>query len=222
MDAELATTPHGLWEAGADAVASHVPAARDRVREALLTAVVAEVADVGWDRATVAGICRRAGVQVADFDAQFGDKHDCFATAGRIFVDELLASIRAALRGVEEWEAGVRAALGALLTYLAHHPQEARAFLVEALMAGPEALANRDIALRSFASFLAARQLALRDPAGGPSALVSEATVGGIYGIVARRVRDGQIDSLPELRSALAYFLLAPLVGCPRARLELV
>lgn len=224
MDAELAGTPHRLWEVGVSAIPEGLrgaAAADVAAREALLAAVVEEVADSGYERAAVDAICRRAGVSVETFEALFPSKLGLFVAAGRDFVDELLGHVRGALRGVEEWETGVRAGLGAFLTYLAAHPQAARAFFVEGLAAGREALAVRDIALHTFSSFLDTQQLAVRD-GGGPTPLASEATVGGIYGIVARRVRDGQTGSLPELLSALAYFLLAPVVGCPRARLELV
>lgn len=141
--------------------------------------------------------------------------------AGHDFVERALASMRIALRGVTGWESRVRVGLDAFLVFVAAHPHAARALFVEGMALVPDALVLRDHALRSFAEFIEPRGGAA-PAANSSSALVSEATVGGIYGIVARRVREGRVDTLPDLLSALAYFLLAPVVGCPRAREELV
>ncbi|TMC55647.1 MAG: hypothetical protein E6J20_00135 [Chloroflexi bacterium] len=88
------------------------------------------------------------------------------------------------------------------------------------MVAGPEALEIRDVTIRAFARLLDAFQR--HDPDSvGPTALVSEATVGGIYAIVIRRIRDGEARSLPRLGSSLAPLLLSPIVGYPQAQREL-
>lgn len=203
MDVELAGAPHRSWEAGVDP--KHLAA-----RDALFDAVAQEVAMLGWSRANVAGICRRAGVSVAAFDALFADKQSCFVAAGRAFAGDLFALVERASHGTGDWESGVRAGLGAFLEYIAEHPAAARAFLVEGLSAGPEALAVRDVALRTFADLLCGAECVRA--VGASPALASEASVGGVYDIVTRRVRDGQVAALPDLLSALAHFLLAPRV----------
>lgn len=197
-----------------------VPAAPHRARADLVAAVVAEVAELGYQQASVAGICERAGVPLTVFAEEFADKEACFLEACQELADALLTQVAAAVESTPDWQDGVRAGLGAFLTYLAEHPSAARACLVEGLAAGPEALAIRDLAMRAFAHFVDIFHTRASE-AGGHSTLVSEASVGGIYGIVIRRIRNGQTSTLPELLSSLAYFLLAPVVGCPRARREL-
>lgn len=222
MDAERATVPHGSWEAGAGVVAMRLDTGvvgDQRARAALLDAVLREVAEVGWERAAVAAVCERAGVSTATFLALFCDKQACFMAAGHDFVERVLAHMRGTLRDVEGWETRVRVGLEAFLAYVAAHPHAARALFVEGMALVPDALALRDHALHSFARFVDRRGDGATAQA-GPSALISEATVGGVYGIVARRVREGRIDTLPELAASLAYFLLAPVVDRPRAREE--
>lgn len=224
MDAERAATPHGSWEVGTGVVAIRLESEPDvhvDARAALLDAVLCEVAEAGWDRTAVNAICERAGVPVSTFRELFDDEQACFMAAGHDFVEKVLDHMRNALQGVSGWELRVRVGLGAFLTFVATHPHAARALFVEGMALVPDALALRDHALRTFAGFVAVR----RDGspgAGGADALVPEAAVGGVYGIVARRVREGRIETLPDLASALAYFLLAPMVEPPRARGELV
>jgi AcrR family transcriptional regulator len=192
-------------------------AGSEQVRARLLAAIVAEVAEVGYNGTSVAGICLRAGVSRTVFEREFASKHACFVAACQALADALIARVRASLHGARDWRDGVRAGLEAFLTHLAEHPATARACMVEGLAAGPEVLAIRDVAMRDFVDLFnfQAPTEAQR------SELVSEASVGGVYGIVLRRIRDGDTGTLPGLASALAYFLLAPVVGCPSARLEL-
>jgi AcrR family transcriptional regulator len=203
MDGEQAGAPHRAWEAGA--------------RARLIAAVIAEVAEAGYSRTSVADICARSGVSPTVFEREFATKQACFLAACQALADALIARVRASLHGTRDWRDGVRAGLDAFLTHLAEHPAAARACMVEGLAAGPEVLAIRDVAMRDFVDLFNAHA----PTEAHRSELVSEASVGGVYGIVLRRIRDGDTGALPGLVSALAYFLLAPVVGCPRARLEL-
>jgi AcrR family transcriptional regulator len=212
MQTESVRRPDGTWEAGASE--------RDgRVREALLESVVAEVAATGYEAATFAAICARAGVDAATGLRHFAGKEDCYLAAAHRFVAALLDAVKAAVRRATDWETGTGDGLGAFLSYLADHPAAARAFLGEGLSAGRQALAVRDMAMRAFCDYIDMVQLHTPDLQ-RPPAPVTEASVGGIYGIVAARIRSGETACLPALRGSLAYFLAAA-VGRPRARREL-
>jgi AcrR family transcriptional regulator len=191
----------------------------DPLRARLLDAVIDAVDELGYADTTVADICRRAGVGRADFLDVFPDKHACFLAACNALSDALIGRAAAAVEEAADWQQTLRAGLGSVLAYLAHHPVEARACLVEGLAAGPEALAIRDVTMGAFATLLDAFLDSVPEVVAS-SAPVSEATVGGIYEVIIRRIRDGQTSSLPQLRSSLAYVLLAPVVGGERARLE--
>ena len=224
MDAEearyTASRAGGGTRTGAGVVRGGHPAPVQPVRARLITSAIAEVAELGYDHAGVAGICVRAGVSRATFQREFSGKEECFLAACQAFADALVTRVRASLHDVRTWQEGVRAGLGVFLTHLAENPTAARACLVEGLAAGPPALAIRDVAMRTFADLV--DLFHVQAPEGvDHSALVSEASVGGIYGIVLRRIRDGDTAQLPTLASELAYYLLAPVVGCPQARLEL-
>lgn len=199
---------------------SGTPPGLRSARQRLVAAVVAEVAEVGYAHATVAGICVRAWVPRAGFDAEFRSKEECFRAACQDFADALIARVRERLEGVQDAHDGVRAGLAALLGFFAEHPTTARVCLVEGLAAGPAVLAVRDVAMRAFAELVEALHV-IAPTGAGSKALVSEASVGGVYGIILRRIREGDTAALPGLVSELAYFVLAPVVGCPEARLEL-
>lgn len=222
MDTGLIRTARGTWEAGVAGSRDgrvRLGASERGARAALVRAVVEVVAACGYEAAGVDAICGRAGVAPEVFAELFAGKQECFIAAACVFVDALIAEVGAAVRHAEDWESGTRAALSAALLYLAEHPAEARAFFAEGLSAGREALAVRDLAMHAFCDFIDMLQARARDAL--PSGLVSEAAVGGLYGILATRIRNGETGSLPDLASSLAYFLLAPVVGRPRARREL-
>lgn len=210
MDVELAGMAHPRPRAGGDAPST------GELRERLLAAALAEVAERGYGAGQVAGICVRAGVSRRTFHTEFRGKEACFLAACQDFVDELVGTVRGAVRDARDWEEGVRGGLGALLSYLADHPLAARACIVESLAAGPAVLAVRDLALRAFADLVDLFH-AMAPGAPAPSALLTQASVGGVYGIIQRRIREGDTGALPGLVSSLAYFLLAPVVGRPRA-----
>lgn len=218
-----AEQPTPAWEAGATAAERQTDGdgrASAPVRQRLVAAIVEEVAARGYASTTLAGVCRRAGTRPAEFHRHFAGKDACFLAACRDFADALLERVHAALASSRDWNSGVRAGLGAFLDYMAEHPRAAHACMIEGLAAGPEALAIRDTAMRSFAGFF--EEFRGRSaPVGGADALVSEAGVGGIYEIVIRRVRDGETATLPELLPGLTYYLLAPVVGRPQAQIEL-
>ena len=98
-------------------------------RARLLSAVVDQVAECGFESATVRAICRRAGVAQAVFVQLFPDKKACFLAACRALAEGLIAKVGAALEGAHDWREQVRTGLDAFLTYLADHPTAARACL---------------------------------------------------------------------------------------------
>jgi hypothetical protein len=95
----------------------------------------------------------------------------------------------------------VELGLQAFLECCAAEPELARMCIVEVLAAGPRARARRDVALFEFASFIEYPRAEARGEA-APS-LVSEAIVGGLYGILYTRVGRGETATLPGLADEL-------------------
>src|SRR5215213_10405909 len=95
-------------------------AASQRTR--LLGAVGREVAEKGYNAATIDDIVRAAGVSKQTFYEHFADKLDCFLAAYEAASDELFEHVRAAQDGAEAdgggrgaWLARTRAGIHAYL-----------------------------------------------------------------------------------------------------------
>jgi hypothetical protein len=96
---------------------------------------------------------------------------------------------------------GFEAALQAVLEAAAAQPDLTRLCLVEAPGLGAKALERKDAGLQRFVDLLDG-ELARRRGGEAPP-LVSEMIVGGIYEVVQRAVRAGDIASLPDLAGQL-------------------
>ena len=88
-----------------------------------------------------------------------------------------------------------------MLEAAAAQPDLTRLCLVEAPGLGAKALARKDAGLQRFVDLLDG-ELARRRGGEAPP-LVSEMVVGGIYEVVQRAVRSGDISSLPDLAGQL-------------------
>lgn len=105
------------------------------------------------------------------------------------------------------FEAGLRAVLEAA----AAQPDLTRLCLVEAPGLGAKALARKDAGLQLFVDLLDG-ELARRQGGTAPP-LVAEMVVGGIYEVVQRAVRAGDVTDLPELAGQMRQLWLPALRG---------
>jgi AcrR family transcriptional regulator len=115
-----------------------------------------------------------------------------------------------------DWLAAARRAVEVYLERMAAGPAFARAFLIEVLGAGPDALARRDVVQKRFAAQLAAIHRRARAdipgiPAVGPH--VFRAAVGAVSELVTAHVLEHGAETLPELADAILEVHLALLVG---------
>jgi AcrR family transcriptional regulator len=162
-------------------------------------------------------VIERAGVSRKTFYEQFSNKDDCFLAAYDASVDELLATIDDALDALApDWLAAHRAAVSAYLQALAASPGFARAFLIEVLGAGPDALNRRAAIQNRFAAQLEdvhrrARQDIPEIPEVPPHTF--RAAVGAVNELVTAHVLEHGADTLPELAGAILDVQLALLVG---------
>jgi AcrR family transcriptional regulator len=95
-------------------------------------------AEVGYDRVTVRGLSRLAGVSTATFYKHFQNAEECFASTYESLTRCALRRAYTAQRETEGGAEGVRAALRTLLDDVADHRKEAHLVLVEAYGVGPE------------------------------------------------------------------------------------
>ena len=193
------------------------PVVREAQRVRMLAAMVQAVAEKGYARVSVADVIERAGVSRKTFYEQFANKDDCFLAAYDATVDELLATIDEALEALApDWLSAHRAAVNAYLEALAASPGFAKAFLIEVLGAGPEAL-NRRVAVQDrFAAQLEdvhrrARQDIPEIPEVPPYTF--HAAVGAVTELVTSHVLEHGAQTLPGLADAVLDVQLALLVG---------
>ena len=184
-------------------------------RGRLVDGIAAAVAEKGYPATRVADVVGRAGVSRKTFYEHFEDKLDCFLAAYDIGVEVLLAELQAAWDRPGTFPERLEAAVDAYLGTLADAPDFARTFLIEALAAGPRALERRAYVHRRFAAQMEAAHGETSLPEPPPQAYA--AAVGAVNELVAERVRQGRIDSLPELAGtvrAIQIRLLSGPGGC--------
>ena len=193
------------------------PVVREAQRARMLAAIVQAVAEKGYARVVVADVIERAGVSRKTFYEQFSNKDECFLAAYDASVDELLATIDEALDALApDWLAAHRAAVSVYLEALAASPGFARAFLIEVLGAGPDALSRRAAVQDRFAAQL--RDVHRRARADIPAIPevpphTFRAAVGAVNELVTAHVLEHGAETLPELADAILDVQLALLVG---------
>jgi AcrR family transcriptional regulator len=181
-------------------------------RARLLGAAIAVAGADGYAAMTVSAVLARANVSRKTFYEQFADREDCFIAACEDIVERGLAGVHAAYALDAPWPERLRGVLAWALDALAAHEPEARIAFVEALAAGPRALALRDRVLGELTPLLApgfdAAPPGVAIPASMPQAIA-----GAICELLASRIRDGQVAALPRLLPDLLYCVLAPFLG---------
>jgi AcrR family transcriptional regulator len=206
----LAVLPRGRHAAPRDVV-------RQTQRARMLDAMVQSVAEKGYARVAVADVVERAGVSRKTFYEQFANKEECFLAAYDDGVDRLLVAIDAALATLApDWLAAARRAVEVYLDAMAASPGFARAFLIEALGAGPSALERRGAVQDRFAAQLKAVHCRARTdipeiPEVPPHTF--RAAVGAVNELVTAHVLESGAQTLPELTDAVLDVHLALLVG---------
>lgn len=189
-------------------------------RRRILEATADLVAEQGYQATTIEQIVRAAKVGYATFYKHFADKEECFLTLIDTATERTAYKVEEAYdRETGPWPDKVGAALGALLKEIAAHPNVARACLVEALTAGPEAVARHESALKRFGPILRpGRELNPRQ-AELPDTL-EDTLAGGVFWVVNQRLIAGEVEKLRGLLPETLEFVLRPYVGEAEAARE--
>lgn len=187
-------------------------------RKRLLDAMLQAVAEQGYQPTRVADVISRAGVSGKTFYQQFADKEECFLAAYDYAVSHLVSETTEAYEATASpWPDRVRRGVSALLEHLAERPAAAKVCIVEALAAGPRAIARRDAAIRSFTYFVdAGRGEGYAQPPG----FTAMAILGGITEILYSNIVQGTTAELPRLAPDFVYWITLPFLGPERAAEE--
>jgi AcrR family transcriptional regulator len=177
--------------------------------ERALRALAAVAAEKGYANARVGEIVKRASMSPTTFYANFSGKEDLLTAAIDSAGAQVTAVVMPAFRRRTDWPSGVRAAFGALFSFLASRPTLAQLVLVEVHAAGPEAVRRRDATLRPLEAILDEGRA--RTPEVSP--LWVEAITGGLFALAHWQICRSGPESLPALAPDCTYFTLAPFVG---------
>jgi AcrR family transcriptional regulator len=187
----------------------------DNQRDRILIATIEATAASGYARMSVEDIVRGAGVSRRTFYELFANKQEAFLAAFDAAAGALLHTVQAAADRETTFEGKVIAGFRAFLETLASSPGPAQVCIVEALAAGPAAIARRTAVIAAFAQELEDNAPMAPDSHALP-ALTAETIVGGVYATIFRRISSGRAPELPGLLPDLVESALLPYVG-PRA-----
>ena len=183
---------------------------QEQRRGRVLAAVTDVFATRGYRATTIDDLIAASQIGVGSFYALFEGKEACFLRAYDRVIDAASERIAAALPAVDaSWPERTRAALEALLGWIAAEPLAARIVLIEAQAAGPAPLARYQATLERLASLL--REGRAHSSAGGllPSSF-EYATVTGVAWLLQERLVRGESSGVEALLPDMVEIVVEP------------
>jgi AcrR family transcriptional regulator len=165
-------------------------------RERLFAALVATVAEKGYEATTVADLVELSGVSRSAFYRHFEDKETCFLAAIEAMIEPALTTL-----AVDPENAGVEAARTAFASFIqlvVDQPAAAKMCIVEVYAAGPEGAALIDRTMQRVEKAAAA----LLDQVPGKEGIpedIAHAIVGGVQKVIHKRLYRDKVEELPGL-----------------------
>ena len=102
------------------------------------------VGEEGFAAASVSAVCRRAKLSRQVFYWHFASREECFLAVLDDAYEQAIGIIIRAFGASTDWCQGLREALASLLVLFESRPGVARLWMIEAIAAGPWALARRE------------------------------------------------------------------------------
>jgi AcrR family transcriptional regulator len=176
-------------------------------RERLFAALVAVVAEKGYEATRVEDLLELSGVSRSAFYEHFDDKEDCLLAAIGAFLGPTIRAV-AENNGQPPGEQRIRGAIDALIALIVEQPAAARMCFVETFAAGPRAVEEIDaaaVALQDFAlpslDRIPGREQMPRE--------VAAAVIGGLRKVIHTRLYRGEERELLELAPRMAEWALS-------------
>ena len=195
-------------------------------RQRLIRAVPVAVRAKGFGAVTVEDICVQAGVSRRTFYEVFEDREDCFLAAFEQALELTSKRVLPAYESHDKWRERIRAALGALLSFLDEEPVIGKLLIVESLSGGPKTLERRAQAIARITSAIDDGRGEAR--AASPPPLTAEGIAGGVFTVIHSRLVGADRGSPPmtggrlvELLNPLMSMIVLPYLGATAARREL-
>ncbi|HYJ00367.1 MAG TPA: helix-turn-helix domain-containing protein [Thermoleophilaceae bacterium] len=188
----------------------------------LLAAMVAAVAERGYERTTVGDVVELSGVSRTAFYRHYANKEDCFVAAVDATLGFAMAAVTVAHGGSGAWNERLIAAFEAFVGQVVAQPAAARVCLLEVYVAGQAAIEHADRGAAAFELWIRAGCEQSEEYAGIDPAVV-RGVVGGVRKVISKRLRLGEEALLPELAPELAAWALTyktPSVAIRRPRIR--
>jgi AcrR family transcriptional regulator len=195
--------PRGRHRLGREAV-------RASQRARLIRAMAEVVSAEGYEATTVPKVVAAARVSTNAFYDFFADKTDCFIAVCEEAGEELFTEL-ASYREAPDWLSGLDGALDAYLRWWVEQPAMTIAYLVELPAAGRRGIDEKERQYERFTVLMrwAAERARREQPDLPPLSEVALSTaVLAPTELIAREVRGGRLERVPELRDDLRYLLV--------------
>jgi AcrR family transcriptional regulator len=174
----------------------------DRIqRERLFAAMVASIAERGYEATTITSLLKDAGVSSSSFYEQFADMQECLVAAIEALAGPALETVEAGLERPGDRDLA-KQAFEALFEQIVAQPAAAKMCFVDVYAAGPEGVALVDRTIDAFEVLV--KQMLDQMP--GYEAMpseVSRALIGGVQKVIHKRLYRGQVEELLELAPQL-------------------
>jgi AcrR family transcriptional regulator len=172
-------------------------------RERIIRAVAQLVAEDGYGKLSVPDISARAGVSNQRFYAEFSGKEEATLASFDALIEPTLSRIGSTYAEGSGWRERVASALGAMLESLAAQPLLVELAFRALPLSGRAGLDRIDKVMDRLGAMLADPSLPDPPPA---SAIVTAATVGGIWGMIRSEALAGRGGELAALHRELVEF----------------
>jgi AcrR family transcriptional regulator/DNA-binding MarR family transcriptional regulator len=188
-------------------------------RSRLLAAAARAVEELGYNRATVAHITRRARISRRTFYELFPNREECLIAALEGVVERIRAEVAAAgLEGLA-WRERVRGGLWAILSFFDREPVLARFCVVQALRGSQAVLERREEIMNGLARAIdEGRAEGTRGEDCPP--LTAEGLVGAGFALVYARLLRRDSEPLTDLFGDLMGVIVLPYLGPAAVRRE--
>jgi AcrR family transcriptional regulator len=189
-------------------------------RETVLRAMLLELAERGYEEASVERARAVAGVPEQELAEEFGDKDDCLFAAYDFLTDQFVARASAECDSGDPWPERVRTGLETLLRALAEQPELALALTRSFPGIRPAAYERYVELLSRFEPFMAeGRQYSeVDEELPGEVELLA---VGAAEAIIFGEVDAGRAERLPQMLPEILFSVLVPFMGPDRAADEM-
>jgi AcrR family transcriptional regulator len=189
-------------------------------RDALLRAMMDELAERGYGEASVERARAAAEVSTAEFAAEFSDKDACLFAAYDQLTAEVVTKTSAGCDSADPWPDRVRTGLETLLWELATKPKMAQAITRSFPGIRPSAYERYVDLLSRFVPFMREG----RDFSEVDEELPGEVellAVGAAEAIIFGEVDAGRAEGLPQMMPEILFSVLVPFMGPDRAAEEM-